>query len=78
MKLSATMERHLVTLAKDGVRSAYPGLSLGTLHSLDKRNLVKARHETGSLFFPHTHIKWALTKAGKEMAAEIEAKWNGK
>lgn len=75
--LSATMRRHLVTLANtDGARGAYPSLSLATLGALETRKLVTAKRELGSMWFPNTHIKWALTQAGKDEAAKIEKEWS--
>jgi hypothetical protein len=65
MKLSIRQINHLRTLGVMPDRGAYPGLNLGTLNSLERRGLVSARHELGSMAYPHVSIKWRLTDAGR-------------
>ena len=62
-KLSQKMTDHLMALVA-GERSAYPGLSLGTLQALEKRKLVACRYESGSMAFPQNCIQWRLTVEG--------------
>lgn len=63
-RLSDKQRQHLLELCA-GERGAYPGLHLGTLISLSRRGLVKARHELGSMEMPHTSIKWSITSEGR-------------
>ena len=66
MKLSPNQIRTMAALSEKPWRGAFPGLSLGTLNSLEKRGLVRSAHGIGSMAFPHTSIKWTLTDAGRE------------
>lgn len=63
-RLSPRMRETLHALS-GGERSAYPGLSLGTLNALAMRGLVVESYGLGSLAMPHTNIKWRLTDAGR-------------
>jgi len=64
LKLSSKQRQHLVALC-NGERSAYPGLHLGTLNSLETKGLVRAKRGLGSIAMPHTSIKWCITDAGR-------------
>lgn len=62
-KLSKHQLDHLRALIP-GERVSYPGLNIGTLNSLQQRGLVSAKYGLGSIFSPHTSIKWRLTPDG--------------
>jgi hypothetical protein len=63
MKLTDKQRQHLQVLAA-GERSAYPGLHMGTLQSLQRKGLAIARHQPGSMAMPHVCIQWRLTESG--------------
>jgi len=71
-KLSDNQRRALEILRKGAPwPSAYDlGVGLGTLNSLEGRGLVMAHHGLGSLFSPHTAIKWSITEAGRAALTE--------
>ena len=65
--LSYLQIAHLRALEKDGERSSYPGLKLGTLTSLHKRGLVRSRNDgPGAMWSPQTVIKFSLSEAGRQ------------
>ncbi len=73
-KLTSRMEQAILQLLKASKPlSAYEigGASLATMRALEERGMVGARHELGSMAFPHTSIKWRLTESGKREAERI-------
>jgi hypothetical protein len=70
VKLTNMQAEALIKLRDHGPRSAYPGLHLGTLWSLAKRELVSESYGIGSMAMPHTCIKWSITPTGR---AALEA-----
>ena len=52
VKLTNAQSEALIKLRDHGPRSAYPGISLGTLQSLAKRGLVNATYGLGSMAMP--------------------------
>lgn len=73
-KLSNRQTEALIKLRDHGPRTAYPGISLGTLNSLSLRKLVSAAYGLGSISMPHNTIKWTITPAGR---AALESKEPG-
>jgi hypothetical protein len=71
--LTPAMITALKALHEEQCRSAYPGLSLGTLNALAARGLVAARHPVGSMAFPHTSIVWSMTEKGYAALSDWEA-----
>lgn len=65
MSLSRAQIEHLKALDRDGPRSAYPGLRLGTLYALRNRGLVESKSGPGSMAFPQVSIEWSITGAGR-------------
>ena len=59
-------------LAKDGERSAYPGLNMGTLQSLHNRGFLRVRHEIGAMFSPKTSVKWSISENGRRYLKDLE------
>jgi hypothetical protein len=71
MKLSPRQLHALKVLEQHGSeRSAYPGLSLATLHSLAKRGLVDSRAGLGSMAFPTTGWKFKINWRGEDALRE--------
>jgi hypothetical protein len=69
MKITDKQRQHLQVLA-GGERSAYPGLHMGILSSLEAKGLVTATLGLGSIAMPHTAIKWRLTDDGRKLVEE--------
>ena len=69
MKLSSKQRQHLIVI-RDGERSAYPDMHMGTLNSLENRGLVRSKRGLGSIAMPHTSIKWRITDAGRAALSE--------
>lgn len=65
MKITPKQADALLTL-RNGARSAYPGLHMGTLQALERKGFVVAKRGLGSMAMPQTAIKWFLTLAGRE------------
>jgi hypothetical protein len=72
MKLTDNQRKHLLALA-NGQRSAYPGLHMGVLKSLESKGLVLGTYGLGSMSMPHTAIKWRLTAAGRAELNAVES-----
>jgi hypothetical protein len=66
MRLTEPQKVALRLLKKVGPRTAYPGMSIGTLNSLALKGLVKAdRSRPGSMAMPRTSIIWSITDDGR-------------
>lgn len=60
-KLSQKQEEAMaiMTLMTKNWRSSYElGISLNTLQALEKRGLIRSKHNLGSMFSPRTAILW--------------------
>lgn len=68
--LSNRQAEALIKLRDHGPRTAYPGISLGTLNSLSLRKLVSGTYGLGSMAMPHTSIKWSITELGRAALSE--------
>ena len=70
MKITERQRNALASLSLYVEQNAY-GLRVGlnTLSALERRGLVKSRHELGSIAFPHNNIIWRITDAGREALA---------
>ncbi|MGY3527297.1 hypothetical protein [Bradyrhizobium sp. USDA 4452] len=66
MRLSDVQRDTLLLLKQQGQRPAYPGISMATLRSLQKRGLVKAYNgQLGAMAFPRNRILWSITDNGR-------------
>lgn len=70
-RLSPAQRRALYEVLSDPGRSAHPGLSLGTLLSLERRGLVRGL-QRDYMWSPRTHVHWHATDAGRAAYEEDE------
>lgn len=64
--LSPNQRAALETLAQRGQCSAYEArLQMRTLEALERKGLVTAHRQIGSMFSPTTNIGWQITEAGR-------------
>ena len=72
-KLSPKQRKALAHLSPNqvGGASSYTlGVSLATMYALERRRLVAAKNNPGSMIWPQTSITWRITDAGR---AALEA-----
>lgn len=74
LKLTNRQAEALIKLRDHGPRTAYPGISLGTLNSLSLRKLVSATYGLGSISMPHNSTKWIITDLGRSALTQTEGK----
>lgn len=71
MKLSPTQRSALAVLSDGGwVCACEMQVSMATLESLERRDLVRASHRIDSTWFPRTVIEWRITATGRGAIAE--------
>jgi hypothetical protein len=67
-KLSPQQRKALAALLPNRVNGASSytlGVSLATMYALERRRLVAAKNNPGSLIWPQTSITWRITDAGR-------------
>ncbi len=68
--LSTNQRAALETLARRGQCSAYEArVQMRTLEALERRGMVRSRHQIGSMWSPQTNIGWEITDAGRSALA---------